>query len=172
VLSPGKQGKHGAVARPDPKALLPAALTWVALLGLWMVLSGSLVLSELVVGIVAATIGAVAFDIVRRQGLLTFRPRGRWLLRASRLPWQVLRDTWLVSAGLIRSLVLRKPIRGRFREITVPRDQDESREPARRALFIAGVSLAPNMYVVDTDPDSDKLLVHELMPRRDGDLLP
>jgi multisubunit Na+/H+ antiporter MnhE subunit len=158
-------GKEGPVARPSPSDLLPAAILWVLMLGLWMLLSGSLVLSEVPAGAAASTIAAVAFDAVRRQGLIRFRPRARWLLRAMRLPWRLFSDSVVVSWALLKGLALRRPVRGRFREVPFPTGGTDPRSQARRALATAAASLSPNAYVVDVDPENDTLLIHELVPR-------
>jgi multisubunit Na+/H+ antiporter MnhE subunit len=164
VLSPEKQGKHGAVARPNSRDLVPVALTWLVLLGLWMLLSGSLVVSELVVGAVGATIGAGAFEAVRRQGLARFRPRARWLRRAWRLPYRVFWDAWIVSWAVLKGMVLRRPVRGRFREVPFRTGGTDARSSARRTLVTLAASLSANAYVVDLDTENGKLLIHELVP--------
>jgi multisubunit Na+/H+ antiporter MnhE subunit len=165
VLSRRKQGKHGPVARPNPRELAPAALTWLVLLGLWMLLSGSLVVSELIVGAVAATIGAGAFEAVRRQGLVRFHPRARWLRRAWRLPFQVFSDAWVVWWAALKGLVLRRPVRGRFREVPFRTGGTDGRSSARRTLATMAASLSANTYVVDLDTENGTLLIHELVAR-------
>jgi multisubunit Na+/H+ antiporter MnhE subunit len=153
------------VARPNPRGLLPAALTWLALLGLWMLLAGSLVLSELVVGAAAATIATIAFEVVRRRGLVRFHPRARWLWRAWRLPFRVLAEAWIVSSALVAGLVRRRPVRGRFREMPFRAGGTDSRSSARRTLLTLAESLSANSYVVDLDSEDDTMLIHELVPR-------
>jgi multisubunit Na+/H+ antiporter MnhE subunit len=159
------------VARPDPKSLLPAALTWVVLVGLWMVLSGSLVISELVAGVVAAGIGTVAFEAVRRHGLVRFRPRARWIGRAWRLPIRVFAEAWRVSWAVV-GLVRRRPPRGRFREVPFPTGGTDPRSATRRTLITLAASLSANTYVVDLDVENDTLLIHELLPQSGEDPLP
>jgi multisubunit Na+/H+ antiporter MnhE subunit len=170
VLSRRKQGKHGAVARPNPRELLPAALMWVALVGLWLLLSGSLVLSEIVAGAVAAAIGAGAFEAVRRQGLVRFSPRARWFLRAWRLPFRVFSDAWVISWALLKALALRRPIRGRFREVPFRTGGTDGRSSARRTLVVLAASLSANTYVVDLG--NGTLLIHELVPRSEESPIP
>jgi multisubunit Na+/H+ antiporter MnhE subunit len=165
VSDRGKQGKQGPVARPKPRELLPAALTWLLLLGLWMLLSGSLVLSELVVGAVAAAIGTFAFEAVRRQRLTSFRMRARWVLRAWRLPYRIFTDAGVVSWALVRGLLTRRPVHGRFREVSFRIHGDDPESAARRTLVTGAASLTANSYVVDLDEANDTLLVHELVPR-------
>jgi multisubunit Na+/H+ antiporter MnhE subunit len=165
VLSRRKQGKHGAVARPNGKELLPAVLMWLALVGLWMLLAGSMVLSELVAGAAAAAIGAFAFEVVRRRGEVRFRPRARWLLRAWRLPVRVFSDAWKVSWALLVGLVRRRPVRGRFKVVPFRTGGTDPRSSARRTLVTVAASLSANAYVVDLDEENGTLLVHELVPQ-------
>lgn len=165
MLSLTKQGKHGAVARPNARGLLPAALAWLALLGLWLLLAGSLVVSELVAGAVAAGIGAFAFEVVRRRGLVRFHPRARWIARSWRLPFRVLAEAWMVSWALVSGLVRRRPVRGRFREVPFRARGTDPRSSARRTLVTLAGSLSANSYVVDLDTENDTLLIHELVPQ-------
>lgn len=164
-MSRRKQGKHGAVARPRSNELVPAALTWLFLLGLWMLLSGSLVLTELIVGAVGAGVGAIAFEAVRRQGLVRFHPRARWLPRVWRLPFRVFSEAWVVFWALLKGLALRRPVRGRFREVPFRTGGTDARSSARRALVTVAASLSANEYVVDLDRENGTLLIHELVPR-------
>jgi multisubunit Na+/H+ antiporter MnhE subunit len=172
VLSRAKQGKHGSVARPNLQGLLPAALTWLALVGLWMVLSGDLVLSELVVGMVAAAISTIAFEVVRRRRLVRFRPRARWIWRAWRLPIRMFTEGWMVSWAALAGLIRRRPVRGRFREVPFPTGGTDPRSSARRTLVTLAVSLPANSYVVDLDTDNDTLLIHELVPQPGKEPIP
>lgn len=172
MWSRAKQGKHGAVARPNPRGLLPDALTWLALLGLWMVLSGALVFSELVVGMVGAAIATMAIEIVRRRGHVRFQPRARWIRRAWRLPIRVFTEGWMVSWAVIVALVRRRRVTGRFREVPFPTGGTDPRSSARRALVTLATSLPANSYVVDLDPENDTILIHELQPRPREALIP
>ena len=160
------------MARPNSKELLPAVLMWLALVGLWMLLSGSMVLSELVAGAAAAAIGAFAFEVVRRRGEVRFRPRARWLLRAWRLPPRVFSDAWKVSWALLVGLVRRRPVRGRFKEVPFRTGGTDPRSSARRTLVTVAASLSANAYVVDLDQENGTLLVHELVPQSTEVLLP
>jgi multisubunit Na+/H+ antiporter MnhE subunit len=42
---------------------------------------------------------------------------------------------------------------------------DNGRDGARRALVNFSVSLSPNTFVLDVDPEGDNLLVHQLVSR-------
>jgi multisubunit Na+/H+ antiporter MnhE subunit len=138
--------------------------TWAGLFLFWMLLVATLAPTEVAAGLVAATIGTVASEVVRRQRLTMFRPRIRWLLRTWRLPWVVLSEFGLVSLALWRHLTGRKRLRGVFRAVPFPSRADDPTAAARRAVATVAGSLAPNAYVVGFAEDEDLVLVHELVP--------
>lgn len=138
--------------------------TWAGLFLFWMLLVSTLAPSEVAAGVVAATIGTVASEVVRRQRLTTFRPRLRWFLRTWRLPWLVLADFGVVSAALWRHVAGTRRLRGAFRAVPFPSRADDPVSAARRAAATVGGSLAANAYVVGFAEDEDLVLVHELTP--------
>jgi multisubunit Na+/H+ antiporter MnhE subunit len=155
--------------------LAPWLIAWVLLFVLWMALAGTLAPSEIVTGVLGAAIAATAVEVVRRQRLARFRPDPRWLLHVWRLPWQTLKEFGLVMVALWRIVVLRRGVRGRFVSIPFPVGGNDSRSAARRAMFTAGASFAPNTYVVDFDRSEGTVLVHQLAPpyaKAVEDLLP
>ena len=135
---------------------------WVLLFGLWMLLAGTLAVSEIVVGVVAAAIAATAVQVVLGQRLVRFRPDPRWLRRAWIIPWRAVVEFRLLVVALWRAVVLRRRVIGRFRSVPFPVGGSDSRSAARRALFTVGASFAPNTYVVDFE--EDRVLVHRLVP--------
>jgi hypothetical protein len=56
------------------------ALSWAVLLGLRLLVVDSSVTPELVAGLGAAVVGAVAADVVRSQRTMHFHPRLRWIM--------------------------------------------------------------------------------------------
>jgi multisubunit Na+/H+ antiporter MnhE subunit len=148
---------------------------WVLLFALWMLLAGTLALSEILVGMAAAAVAATAVEAVRRQGLVRFRPDPRWLLRAWRLPWRTVREFVSLSVALGRSLTARRRVSGRFVALPFRVGGNDSRSSARRAVLTFGASFAPNTYVVDFDRSEQRMLVHQLLPpyaKESEDLLP
>jgi multisubunit Na+/H+ antiporter MnhE subunit len=138
--------------------------TWAGLFLFWMLLVSTLAPTEVAAGLLAATIGTVASEVVRRQRVTTFRPRVRWLLQAWRLPGLVLSDFGVVSLALWRHLFGGKRLRGAFRAVPFPSRADDPVGAARRAAATVAGSLAPNGYVVGFAEDADLVLVHELVP--------
>jgi multisubunit Na+/H+ antiporter MnhE subunit len=135
---------------------------FLPLLALWLAFVGTLAAEELVLGLVAAAVAATAADLVRAQDLVRFRLDPRWLRDLGQLPWQVLRDCWLLAVALGRRCAGR-PVHGAFRALPFPVERDDARSAARRALVTGVVSLTPNTYVVGCEGDG-VILIHQLVP--------
>jgi hypothetical protein len=92
---------------------------YVPMLVLWLAFVDTLAWEEVAAGLVAAAIAAAAAELVRSQDLVRFHLDPRWLRGLSQLPWQVLRDTWLLTVALWRHGTGR-PVHGRFRVVPSP----------------------------------------------------
>ena len=136
---------------------------YVPLVLLWLAFVDTFAREEVIAGLVAAAIAATAAELVRSQDLVRFRMDPHWLRGLSRLPWQVLRDTWLLTVALWRHCTGR-PVRGVFRVVPFPTEADDARAAARRALVTALVSVAPNTVVVGVEGAEGEMLVHQLVP--------
>ena len=141
---------------------------WAPLFAFWLVLTFTPVVSELVVGAAAAAIAATAAELVWHQRLIGFRPRPTWVLRAHRLPREIVRDTLTVFAVLFRHVTGREEMRGAWRAIPIDAGGDDPRAATRRALIATAISATPNAYVVGIDSDGDLMLVHQLKPSSDA----
>jgi multisubunit Na+/H+ antiporter MnhE subunit len=136
---------------------------YVPLVVLWLAFVDTLAAEEVALGLVTAAVAATAAELVRSQGLVRFHLDPRWLRDVHRLPWQVLRDCWLLSPPLWPHYTVR-PIRGEFRVVPFPVEADDARSAARRALATALVSVAPNTVVVGVEGGEGGMLVHQLVP--------
>ena len=136
---------------------------YVPLVVLWLAFVDTFARQEVIVGLVAAAIAATAAELVRSQELVRFRLDPRWLRGLPGLPWQVLRDTWLLTVALWRHCT-GHPVRGVFRVVPFPSEADDDRSAARRALVTVLVSVAPNTVVVGVEGDEGEMLVHQLVP--------
>ena len=144
---------------------------YVPLVGLWLAFVSTLDRDELLLGLLAAALGATAQELVNAQDLVRFRLEPRWLRDLWRLPGQALRDTWRFTVILWRQLLRGQAVSGSFH--TLPYQaapEDEARANARKALITAAVSVTPNAYVVGIEGDDGLILVHQLLPA--GDPIP
>jgi multisubunit Na+/H+ antiporter MnhE subunit len=137
---------------------------WAALFGLYFILAAKLQWQEAVVGAAAAALAATAATVPARTGGLHFQPRWPWLRPLARLPGRVLADCGVVGLALWRRLVQRRAPAGGFRSIPFDPGGDDAVSAARRALVTAGISLAPNTYVVAFDRRRGLILIHQLVP--------
>ena len=137
---------------------------WVALWLVWLLLVDTFQVEEVVAGMVGAAVAATVATAVREQGYMSFFPRGRWLLEVPALAGRVIADSGVLAAALWRHVVRGQPVHGSM--VRVPFDHGGlgGRDAARRALVNVGVSLTPNSFVIDIDPEGDILLVHRLVP--------
>jgi multisubunit Na+/H+ antiporter MnhE subunit len=136
---------------------------YVPLVVLWLAFVDTFDAAEVALGLVAAAIAATAAELVRSQGLVRFHLDPSWLRGLPQLPWQVVRDTWLLAAALWRHCTGR-PVRGSFRVVPFPGEADDAHSAARRALVTALVSVAPNTVVVGVEGGEGEMLVHQLVP--------
>jgi multisubunit Na+/H+ antiporter MnhE subunit len=136
---------------------------YVAMVVLWLAFADTLAWEEVTAGLVAAAIAATAAELVRSQELVRFHLDPRWLRSLPQLPWQVVRDTWLLTAALWRHGTGR-PVQGRFRVVPFPSEADDASSAGRRALVTALVSVAPNTVVVGVEGSEGEMLVHQLVP--------
>lgn len=140
---------------------------WVILMSLWVAVDDSFESDELIAGAAVAAFAALAAEVVSHQAELRFQIRAAWLLRAFRLPGQVLHQTVMVFAALARTLLTKAPPpRGDFLEVPVRYGDDTPLGVTRRVLLTAARSLAPNGFVLGIDAERDVMIVHELVKER------
>jgi hypothetical protein len=146
---------------------------YIPLVGLYLAFASTIEPHELLLGLVAAAVGATAQELVNAQDLVRFRMKPRWLGDLWRLPGQVLADSWLLAVVLWRRIVRGQATTSAFRTVPFPVVQeDEAVTNARRALVTIAVSTAPNIYVVGIEGEDGVMLVHELVPRTDEPVPP
>src|SRR5690349_10146055 len=105
-----------------------AVCWWLVLAGLWLGLSDNHHGDELVVGAVAATVGTVVALIAWDRMVPAVRlPRGA-PAQVPRIAWRMVLESWLLLRALWQTVVLRRPVRGRW--VTEPIDGADT--PAAR----------------------------------------
>jgi multisubunit Na+/H+ antiporter MnhE subunit len=137
---------------------------WVALAVVWLLLVDTFQPDELLVGAGAAAIAATVGTVVQQRGYIEFWPRAAWLLQTPYLIGDIVVDCGLLAGALWRRVIGRQPLRGETIRVPFHHGADTGRDGARRALVNFAVSITPNSYVVDIDPEGDSLLVHRLVP--------
>ena len=146
------------------------ALSWAAwfgpLFGLWVAFVGATSGAELVAGLAAAAVGATAAEVVRREGLLAYRPPGGIAPAFARQLWRTVRDFLLLVWLLVPALAGRRS-RGAFRTFEADTRGDSPSGRGWRGFTGWVGSIAPNTIVVDIDEGT--VLRHDLVPGRSPD---
>ena len=139
-----------------------AVCWWLVLAGLWLLLSDNLHADELVVGAIAATAGTVVALVAWDRMVPPARmPRGA-IAVVPRIAWRMVADSWLLLLALWQTVVLRRPVRGRW--VSEPIDGADTPDARGRRVFaVLSRSIAPNMIVGDAE--GGRLVAHELVHR-------
>lgn len=137
---------------PRIRRELPVFLTALAV---WFVVIGQLSWSQLVAGVVAASVTtALVHRDLRAAEVVVRAPEG-WWRTVGGLVGSTLRDVWTVSVALSKRVRGTPPDSG-YATVSVPDD------PARLAMGIWAVTVTPNTVAVGYDPRAGVLLIHQL----------
>jgi hypothetical protein len=105
---------------------------------------------------------------------LALRRRAKRPFRFASMPWRpflglpatMLRESARVGAALARALLPGSAPAGSTAPQPFQPGGEAAEEHARRALVVLGLSMAPNGFVLDDQPDGGSaLLVHRLVPQ-------
>lgn len=138
---------------------------WVALFWLWLAYQGEWNRIEWVAAAGAATLGATLATAVAVRPLLRFRIPWRAITDAKSVPLQIVIDFGIVSLALLRRLRGQR-VEGTFVVRSFPSAGHGPEAAGDRAWRATLATLSPNAYVVDIDPGSHTVLIHDLVPHR------
>ena len=137
-----------------------------AFFGIYLVLADNTQTPELITGAVAAVLAAALATAFDRFRTVDARVAPAMLRYACRPFISLLTDSGRAAWALFALLVLRRPVGGRFRTARYTATGDRDRDVARRVLTEWAGSLGANRYVIGVDPETERLIVHELLPAR------
>lgn len=142
-------------------------VTWAAwfavLLPLWLLYVGMFRRDILIVGIVAAALGAAMAVAMQRAGLFPFALTPRVLARELRAVVRIYPDFARIVVELARG---GRRCAGSFRWVDYPYERGQSpRARGDRGVVTTTSSLAPASYVVHIDGETGRMLVHDLGSR-------
>jgi hypothetical protein len=136
---------------------------FVTLLALWFAFAGQGGRWPVLWGVLLAGVATIAGQAAARRGLNAGPVRLRWLAQVPGLAWQVLVDFALVSRLLAHAIRGgERGSTGRF--VTKPgrvRGDDPDADAWSGWLTIAA-TYSPNAYVIDADPVTGAVLLHDL----------
>jgi Na+/H+ ion antiporter subunit len=134
---------------------------WLVLWAFYLLLAGELNPPELIFGLAAALISATAVGIAHRHSPAHFVAMKDSLRPLANIPAKAIADSVIVLSAMLH----RKS--GRFTRVPFDPGNHSSKSTTRRALVVAGASLAPNSFVIQLDFKKRSLLLHEFVPRRE-----
>jgi hypothetical protein len=137
-----------------------AIVWWLVLAGFWLALIDNHHLDELLAGLFATVVGtAIALLAFARMSPGARTPR-RALAVLPRVAWRAVLDSGLLLRALWQTVVLRRPVRGRW--ISEPIDDADTPEARGHRVFTAlAGTFTPNRVVADTE--GGRLVVHQLV---------
>ncbi len=136
--------------------------------GTWLLYTGKLGRNELLIGIPAAILAALASEIVRGEEHPRFLPNASMCLPLWRVPPEILRDGFLISWKLLLAASASRRPAGKFLAIRFKAGGADSRSVARRTLAIEFSTISPNAIIIGIDRRRNLLLFHQLV----GDKIP
>lgn len=138
---------------------------WIALFWLWLLLVGQWNREELVAAAIAATIAASLAELARVRTGFSARIPLSGLADLPHALGAVVVDFGILAWALVASVARRRVVRGELytRELT-HRSRADGVGPRAWTTLVA--SYSPNAYVLDIDPETRRVLLHDLVRRR------
>jgi hypothetical protein len=147
-------------------------LWWFVLFGLWIVMDGTNEAMELAAGAGAAALGATLAEAARRRGLLRFAPDVSAIASGARMPLQVVREYWILTAQLALGLAGVRRIRSAWVAVPFQAGGDDRVSAGNRALRTLYDNVSPLTIVADIDCERNAALKHDLVPSKASKTVP
>lgn len=154
------------------RAVVFAGLWWIALVGWWVLLTGTNAGLEEIAAICAAALGTGFALALRKQRLLRFRFEAAWLAKTLQTPWKIVQELAVVIWSLVLHVARVRPVASVYRAIPFPAGREDAVSAGRRSVAALADSISPNTVPVDVDLERNVALRHELDPRHAGDTMP
>ncbi|HET9115086.1 MAG TPA: hypothetical protein VFN33_03245 [Gaiellaceae bacterium] len=138
---------------------------WIALFWLWLLLVGQWNREELAAAAIAAAIAASLAELARARTGFSARIPLAAVADVPKALGMVFVDFGIVVWALVVSLARRRIVRGELfsRELT---DRSRARGTGPRAWTTLVGSYSPNAFVLDIDPETRRVLLHDLVVHR------
>jgi len=137
-----------------------AIVWWLVLGGFWLALIDNHHLDELVAGAGATTLATVVALVASNRMSPGVRIPAEALRVLPRVAWRSTLDAGLLLRALWQTVVLRRPVRGRWVSEPIT-DADTPEARGHRVFAVLAGSAAPNRVVGDAD--GGRIIVHQLV---------
>lgn len=139
---------------------------WLALFWLWFLLVGEWNREEVVAAAIAAALAASIAELARARTGFAARIPLRDLAVVPQMLGMVFVDFGILVWALLASVVRRRVVRGELVVREIEGGSAVSRDVGRLAWTVLVASYSPNAYVVDLDPETQQVILHDLVPHR------
>jgi hypothetical protein len=139
---------------------------WLALFWLWFLLVGEWNREEVVAAAIAAALAASIAEVARARTGFAARIPLRDLAVLPQMLGMVFVDFGILVWALLASVVRRRVVRGELVVREVEGGSAVGRDVGRRAWTVLVASYSPNAYVVDLYPETQQVILHDLVPHR------
>jgi hypothetical protein len=139
---------------------------WLPLFWLWLLLVGEWNREQVVAASIAAAIAATLAEAARTRTAFTARVPLRFVADLPRAFGMVFVDFGIVVWALFVSLGRRRVVRGELVAREIEGGSAVARAVGPRAWKALVASYSPNAYVVDLDPKTRRVLLHDLVRNR------
>lgn len=146
------------------KHVLPWLAWWLALFWLWFLLVGEWNREQLVAAAIAAAIAASLAELARVRTGFRARLSLRDLGVLPRALGMVFVDFGILVCALLVSVARRRVVRGEL--VSREADGRVARGVGPRAWTVLVAAYSPNAYVVELDPETRQVLLHDLVRHR------
>ena len=137
------------------------ALELLSFFVLWLLFVCEITTGEVLIGLAAAAIAVVGFEVSRRAEPLRFLPPLRAVAQIWRVPGLILQGTWVLIVELARRARGRRK-RSLFQLTPFRAVGMDSRSAGKRVLAVSYVTLPPNFLIVGIDRKSKLMLFHQV----------
>ena len=148
------------------KHVVPLVAWWLTLFWLWFLLVGEWNREEVVAAAIAATVAASIGEVARARTGFVARIPLRDLGPVPKALGMVFIDFGILVWALLVSIARHRVVRGEFVSREIEGGSAVTRSVGRRAWTVLVASYSPNAYVVDLDPKTRQVLLHDLVPNR------
>ena len=138
---------------------------WIALFWFWLLLVGQWNREEVIAAALAATVAASLAELARARTGFSARIPLSALADLPKALGMVVVDFGILGRALVVSVVRRKAVRGELftRELT-ERSRADGTGPRAWTTIVA--SYSPNAFVLDIDPETRLVVLHDLVRHR------
>lgn len=148
------------------KHVVPWLAWWLALFWLWFLLAGEWNREEVVAAAIAATIAATLAEFARVRTGFAARLSLRDAAVLPKALGMVFVDFGILVWALLVSAARRRVIRGELVSREVERGSVLTRGVGPRAWAVLVSTYSPNAYIVDLDPETRRVVFHDLVRNR------